>query len=57
MKQITKEQLDKLRGYASNKDGSADILRNGQNAYCESEKMVVSCCSNCGDYSWAKIPD
>jgi len=56
MKLITKEQLDKLWGYAQTIEQRA-ILRNGENAYCESKKTIVSCCSNCGDYSRTKIPD
>ena len=56
MKQLTKEQLDKLSGYCDT-DEKREVLRNGENGYCESEKMVVSCCGNCGDYSWAKITD
>jgi hypothetical protein len=57
MKQLTKEQADKLWGYASNRNGTAEILRNGQNGYCEKIRTIISCCSNCGDYSRAKIPE
>ena len=55
MKQLTKEQADKLWGYAKSDEQRA-ILRNGQNGYCEEIKTIISCCSNCGDYSRAIIP-
>lgn len=56
MKQLTKEQLNKMVGYCDTKE-KRNILRNGENGYCEEEKTVVACCSNCGDYSRAKIPN
>lgn len=56
MKELTKEQLNNLRGFYGCTDDK-QVLRNGEIGYCKDEKTLVICCDNCGQYHHIDIED
>jgi len=54
-KRINLKQLQVLEDEGMASRDAYKILSNGQVAICKDSNVIVSCCSNCGDYNFIKV--